>query len=192
MNSTNQHEKSVLLVMDAQVATLQTIPNLEPILHNISNVIHEARANGIPIILVKVGFRSGYHEVHANNTVFSGIKETGSLFLENHASGDWHPDLPSEKNDIVVTKKRISAFAGSDLAILLRSLKAETLIITGFWTSGVVLSTVCEAFDMDYKITVIANCCGDADEETHNFLVNKILPMRATIAEADNWNTLTD
>ena len=192
MNTTNQREKSVLLVMDAQVATLQTIPNLDPILQNISKVIQEARANGIPIIFVKVGFRSGYHEVHANNTVFSGIKSTGSLFLDNHVSGNLHPDLPSEKNDIVVTKKRISAFAGSDLAILLRSLKAETLLITGFWTSGVVLSTVCEAFDMDYKITVIENCCGDADEETHKFLVTKILPMRATIAEADNWDILTD
>jgi nicotinamidase-related amidase len=186
-----KHEKCVLLVMDAQVATLQAIPNLEPILLNISNVIHEARASGIPIILVKVGFRVGYHEVHANNTVFSGIKQSGSLFLENHASGNWHPDLPSEETDIVVTKKRISAFAGSDLAILLRSLKAETLIMTGFWTSGVVLSTVREAFDMDYKITVIANCCGDADEETHAFLVNKILPIHATIVEANNWNTLT-
>ena len=192
MKPNKQHEKSVLLVMDAQVATLQSIPNPEPILHNISNVIHEARANGIPIIFVKVGFRSGYHEVHANNAVFSGIKESGTFFLENHPSGDLHPDLPAEKNDIVVTKKRISAFAGSDLAILLRSLKAETLIMTGFWTSGVVLSTVCEAFDMDYKIIVIANCCGDADEEKHNFLVNKILPMRATIAEANNWNTLTN
>jgi len=45
---------------------------------------------------------------------------------------------------------------------------------------------------MDYKIIVIANCCGDADEETHNFLVNKILPMRATIAETDNWNKMTN
>src|ERR1700754_1649475 len=95
MNATNQHERSVLLVMDAQVTTLQTIPDLEPILQNISKVIREARAHGIPIVFVKVGFRSGYHEVHANNTVFSGIKATGSLFLENHASGDLHSDLPS-------------------------------------------------------------------------------------------------
>ncbi len=44
----------------------------------------------------------------------------------------------------MVTKKRVSAFAGSDLEVVLRSLEVDSLVLTGIATSGVVLSTTAQ------------------------------------------------
>lgn len=78
----------------------------------------------------------------------------------------------------VVTKFRISAFAGSDLEVILRSRKIETLVLSGISTSGVVLSTLREAADKDYRLIVLSDACLDADPEVHCVLMNKVFPVR--------------
>jgi nicotinamidase-related amidase len=52
-----------------------------------------------------------------------------------------HPGVVPQPGDIVVTKRRVSAFSGSDLDAVLRSLDVDSLVLTGIATSGVVLST---------------------------------------------------
>jgi nicotinamidase-related amidase len=87
----------------------------------------------------------------------------------------------------VVTKKRVSAFAGSDLQVVLRAQGIEELILTGIATSGVVLSTLRAAADMDYRLTVIADCCADRDDEVHRVLTTKVFPRQADVVSADEW-----
>lgn len=181
------HNHLVLLIMDAQNKVLEWVPNPGTILTNINKAINAARSANIPVIYVKVSFREGYHEIHTNNEAFSNMKQSGKLFLENHESADIHTAVQPLDSDVIVVKKRVSAFSGSDLEIILRSLKAENLVITGFFTSGVVLSTVREACDKDFKLTVIADCCGDADDETHDFLVKKIFPAQAMVMNTKEW-----
>lgn len=67
---------------------------------------------------------------------------------------------------MIVTQKRGSAFAGSNLELILRSKGIRHLVLTGIATSGMVLSTLREA-DKDFQITVLADCCADGDEEVH-------------------------
>jgi nicotinamidase-related amidase len=89
--------------------------------------------------------------------------------------------------EVVVTKKRVSAFAGSDLQVVLRAQGIEELILTGIATSGVVLSTLRAAADMDYRLTVIADCCADRDDEVHRVLTTKVFPRQADVVSADEW-----
>ena len=89
------------------------------------------------------------------------------------ASGAIHPALGPESGDVVVTKRRVSAFAGTDLEIILRAKEIETLVLFGIATSGVVLSTLLEASDRDYRIAVVTDCCADLDAYNRN-------PPRAT------------
>jgi isochorismate hydrolase len=86
--------------------------------------------------------------------------------------------------EIVVTKHRVSAFAGTDLDLMLRANGIETLILTGIVTSGVVLSTLRHAADADYRLLVVGDCCSDRDEETHRVLLEKVFPRQATITTA--------
>jgi nicotinamidase-related amidase len=61
------------------------------------------------------------------------------------------------------------------------------LVRVGFCPSGVVLSTVREAADLDYRITVLADLCLDADEEVHRVLTEKVFPRQATVIDSTQW-----
>jgi nicotinamidase-related amidase len=81
----------------------------------------------------------------------------------------------------------VSAFTGSDLEVMLRSFEIKHLVLCGISTSGVVLSTVREAADKDYRITVLSDCCADRDEEVHRVLTTKIFPRQAEVITLEEW-----
>jgi nicotinamidase-related amidase len=87
----------------------------------------------------------------------------------------------------VVTKRRVSAFTGSDLDVVLRGLGAGTLVLTGIATSGVVLSTLRQAADLDCGLTVLADACLDADPEVHRVLTGKVFPRQAEVSTVAQW-----
>jgi nicotinamidase-related amidase len=87
----------------------------------------------------------------------------------------------------VVTKKRVSAFAGSDLETVLRRRAVDHLVLTGIATSGVVLSTLRQAADLDYRLTVLADGCLDGDPEVHRVLTEKIFPRQAEVSTVAGW-----
>jgi nicotinamidase-related amidase len=88
---------------------------------------------------------------------------------------------------MVITKRRVSAFTGSDLEVVLRGQGIQHLVLTGIATSGVVLSTLREAADKDFQLSVIADCCADADEEVHRVLTSKVFPRQAEVINLDQW-----
>ena len=81
----------------------------------------------------------------------------------------------------------VSAFAGTDLDMILRAKDIDTLILFGIATSGVVQSTVLHAADADYRLVVIKDCCADLDTEVHACLVDKIFPRQATVLSATEF-----
>ncbi len=88
-----------------------------------------------------------------------------------------------------MTKRRVSAFTGSDLEVLLRGLGAGTLVLAGIATSGVVLSTLRQAADMDYRLIVLEDACLDADPEVHRVLTQKVFPRQADVTTVAAWAT---
>jgi nicotinamidase-related amidase len=62
-----------------------------------------------------------------------------------------------------------------------------SLALGGIATSGVVLSTVREAADRDYEITVLEDLCLDADDEVHRVLTEKVFPRQADVTSSPNW-----
>ena len=89
----------------------------------------------------------------------------------------------------MVTKRRVSAFSGSDLEVVLRAQDISHLALCGIATSGVVLSTLREAADKDYQLTVLADCCVDSDEEVQRVLLTKVFPRQAEVIEVAAWRT---
>lgn len=145
----------------------------------VKGVIAAARKASIPVIFVVVGFRPGHPEISPANRGFSALKQSGRL-VNPRVLAVLEP-LPEEP---VTVKKRVSAFAGSDLEVLLRGCGAKHLILCGISTSGVVLSTVRAAADMDFELTIVADCCADGDAEVHDLLLHKVLPRQARVVDA--------
>ncbi|HEV9036060.1 MAG TPA: isochorismatase family cysteine hydrolase [Puia sp.] len=180
---------TALLVMDIQTMTMQRLGDgAETPIAAINRAIAAARAAGIPVIYVVVGFRKGFPEIGPSNKSFSVIRQAGAIpGLEDPVIVD--PAVKPQPGDIVVTKRRVSAFAGSDLEVILRARRIEHLVLSGFATSGVVLSTLREAADKDYRLSVLSDACADLDEEVHTVLMNKVFPRQAEVMKAAEWAT---
>jgi len=176
---------SALLVMDMQKGITERLKDSAPLLSRVSKTIQAARLHNIPVLYVVIGFREGYPEVSPNNQNFSALK-SGNLFRSGNPVV--HPDIAPLEGDIIITKKRVSAFAGSDLEIVLRAQQINHLVLTGISTSGVVLSTLREAADKDYKLTVLSDGCEDSrDEEVHRVLTTKVFPWQAEVITCAEW-----
>lgn len=81
----------------------------------------------------------------------------------------------------------MSAFAGTDLEMILRAKDVRTLVLFGIATSGVVLSTLLEASDADYEPAIVADCCADMNADLHAALVTHLFPRRGTVITADEF-----
>jgi nicotinamidase-related amidase len=177
-----------LLIMDMQTAIVNRLPDSKELIGNVAKAIAHARDKKIPVIYVVVGFRKGAPEISANNKGFTANKNIMSTNME-----EWmkiHPLILPLAEEILVTKRRVSAFTGSDLEVVLRAGRIQHLVLSGIATSGVVLSTVREAADKDYRITVLADCCADVDEEVHRVLTTKVFPRQADVLALEDWQKI--
>jgi nicotinamidase-related amidase len=183
----NHNSKTALLVMDVQNGIVSNLEeNKEEALTTYQKVIMAARQHAIPVIFIRVGFSEGYPEISPKNKRFSGILKYGGMTVLDEAT-QIHESVKPEVNEVVVTKYRISAFAGSNLEIILRSQQIDTLVLSGISTSGVVLSTLREAADKDFQLKVLADACFDTNKEVHHVLMDKVFPSQADVLNVQDW-----
>jgi nicotinamidase-related amidase len=186
LSNTQTHSRMALLVMDMQVGIVTRFAQASDVLTPTNTAITAARAASIPVIYVVVGFRPGFPEISPRNKSFSATKQRSSSSTPMFTP-EIHPAIAPLPTDIVVTKRRVSAFSGSDLEVVLRAQDVSHLVLCGIATSGVVLSTLREAADKDYQLTVLADCCVDSDEEVQRVLLSKVFPRQAEVVQASEW-----
>jgi len=177
--------KTALLVMDVQNAIVKNFP-ADNLLTQLPAAVEAARRADIPVLFVGVKFRPGHPEVSMNNKMWAGVAANNGL-LEGSDGTQFAAGLTPQRGDVVVTKRRVSAFAGSDLDTILRSKGITHIVLSGISTSGVVLSTVRLASDMDYRITVLEDGVVDNDEELHRLLVTTLFPRQADVCRIADW-----
>jgi nicotinamidase-related amidase len=179
-------DHAVLLVMDYQPAILESVAGADALLTRTADAIATARRHGVSIGYVRVAFvDSDYASIPATNKSFSALAGGGGFPADSPQSAV-HERVAPEPGDIVVRKTRVGAFSTSDLDAQLRERGVDNLILAGVSTSGVVLSTVRDGADRDYRIFVLADGCADRDDEVHRVLTEKVFPRQAwviTIAE---------
>ncbi|MFZ0761360.1 MAG: isochorismatase family cysteine hydrolase [Candidatus Sulfotelmatobacter sp.] len=183
---------SAVLCMDYQTAIVSTYAKGEnkdqDLLPRAARVLSQARASGLTVIYVQVGFRPNFPEISARNAAFSAIKNSPQY--QHMLAGPGaaiHPSVAPQGDDVIVTKHRVGAFAGTDLEMILGAKDIDTLILFGISTSGVVLSTLRHAADADYGLIVIRDCCADLDAEVHACLMDKVFPRQATIVSTGDF-----
>lgn len=179
-------QNTTLLVMDMQSAILGMLPGADSIVNNVARAIATARQKNIPVIYVVVGFRKGTPEINMNNKGFAASKERFAN-IDPEEFLKIHPAVAPKEGEVTTVKRRVCAFTGSDLEVILRAKGTQHLVLTGVATSGVVLSTVREAADKDYRLTVLSDGCADGDEEVHSILTTKVFPRQADVVTVDEW-----
>ena len=179
--------KTALVLLDLQKSFLDPFKDGKvSYLSRVSEAIKAARTAGINIIYIKTCFRPGHPEISQRNLIAAKVASFGGA-VEGDPSVDISPEIAPLERDIVVTKRRVSAFSGTDLECVLRGLNIDSLVLAGIATSGAVLSTVRQAADLDYSITVVGDLCFDADPEVHRVLVEKVFPRQASVLSTEQW-----
>jgi nicotinamidase-related amidase len=177
---------TALLVMDFQRGVVDRLGD-NGVLDAARKAVDHARSVGTTVIYVRVAFRPGYPEIAGSNSRFAAIAASEADFTEHAAATAIVDDFAPRADEPVVVKRRVSAFTGSDLEVLLRGRGVRSLVLAGISTSGVVLSTLREAADRDYELTVLADACADGDAEVHEVLTGKVFPQQANVLTVDEW-----
>ncbi len=113
--------RTAILAMDFQSIVVNNYFAESAAPKNMATAIGLGRAAGATIVFVTVGFREGYPEISDRNPVFAGFKGSGGAFVEGSDGYEIHPDLGARSDDLVVIKRRMGAFAHTDLDLLLRT-----------------------------------------------------------------------
>jgi nicotinamidase-related amidase len=177
---------AALLIMDVQQGIVDRFASDDAYLSRLASAISAARAAGIRLIYVTVAFRPGYPEVSEHNRSFAAVARTGRFTDADPAIGV-PPEVAPAPGEVTVRKRRVSAFAGSDLEVVLRAQGVQHLVLAGIATSGVVLSTLRQAADLDYRLTVLSDGCLDGDPEVQRVLLEKVFPRQAGVTTIADW-----
>lgn len=180
--------KSALLLMDFQNAIVGMVGEAGPaLLERASRARAAARTMGMAVMHVRVAFTDAdYAAISPRNKSFAALGKSRFL-TDGTQPAAIHDALTPMADEEVFTKHRVGAFSTTDLASRLAARGIDTLLLTGIATSGVVLSTLRDAADADYRLFVIADCCADADAEVHRVLIEKVFPRQADVIGVDGF-----
>jgi len=159
-------KNTALICVDLQAGafTGEGIPlvGTDEMLPKVKKVLAAARQAKIPIVHFK--------EVHRKEMVDFGRELDGAEpihCLETWASTDYYWELAPIEGEFALAKRRYSCFVGTDLEILLRGLKVDTLLLIGMMTNVCVHYTAADAHQKDYHFHVIEDCCAGSDWDAH-------------------------
>lgn len=176
--------RSALIVGDLQVGIVDNYPFARAVVPAVAELVTRARAAGVLIVFVRTAFRANGLDVPGEP--FATFFRAGEHFHEGSRGTEVALDVTAD--DVVILKRRTSAFAGTDLELVLRARGVDALALTGVATSAMVAATLYDASDRGYGLTVLRDGCADHDPEVHELLVDKVFRGRgAEILTCAQW-----
>ena len=160
-------KRPALLVIDMQHdfidpdAPVTCAPIAQRALPDISRIVESARRAGVPIFYTQGLARPDLSDVGLWKSV---ARREGRVQVEGTRGAEIIEELAPQEGDIVIRKRRPSAFFNTELDVFLRAFKIDTLIVTGASMSGCVRATIVDAFSRDIHVIVPRQCVIDRTE----------------------------
>lgn len=160
--------KTALLIVDVMVAYLEEASPLfmetaEAARQSNVRLVEAARRAGMPVIFTNVSFQAG----GADGGVFYRKVPMLKNFDAGSPRGAFPDGLEPQAGELVVTKQYASAFFGTSLAATLTAMGVDTLLITGYSTSGCVRATGVDAMQHGFIPLIVREACADRHEGPH-------------------------
>lgn len=144
-----------------------------------------ARASGIPVVFTRVE----YDLNGSNGGQFFRKVPALRNFIAGRPMAEFVPDLMPLPGDLLITKQYPSGFFATPLASLLTTLKIDTVVITGFSTSGCVRATALDALQFGFVPFVVADACADRADGPHEA---NLFDLKSKYAEIVSSETAAD
>jgi len=168
---------SALIIGDLQRGITSSFEFTRQVVPPLTKLLPHARAAGLLVVFVHTAFRVNRADLPPGNALFDSFFAIGDVFHEGAPGTEI--DLPRHADDVVILKRRASAFAGTDLELVLRVRAVDSIVVSGVATSAMVAATCYDAADRGYRVTVLRDGCADADPAVHDFFMDKVFPGRA-------------
>jgi nicotinamidase-related amidase len=178
------------LFLDYEVDIVAMVPNSTAKTYFLNQscrwleAVRTSGRNSTQIISARVGFRPGYPDVSCRNKFLSPVKNA-DILIDGTPGTNFYPGFEPKSNEIQFHRSRVSAAYNSELLTLLDSQCIKTVVLTGLFTSIVILSTTRQLADMDFTIYIVQDAVIDPDPTVNEFLFDKILPVQANILTFD-------
>lgn len=172
-------KKTALLAVDLQKGILGLVPGAEAVIPNAAKAVDFAREKQFLLIHVGLGFSAGHPEIPDTESRFKRAKDH-NFFVKGTRSAEFYR-ATTRPGDRIIYKQRVSALSEIGLHLLPRARGIENLVFFGIATSGITLSTLRRAPDLDFRSVVLHDACFDGDPEVHGVLVEKVFPTQATV-----------
>ena len=175
--------RTALVLMDFQPAVLGAVTESDTaaLVANAERALTWARSAGLTVAHVRVAFQDAdYRAIPQRNRAFAPL-QGGGMMADGSPECEIVESLRPQGDEIVVRKTRFGSFSTTNLSSLLREAGIESLILAGISTSGVVLSTVRDAADQDFRIYVLADACADGNPHVHSLLTEAVFPHQAYV-----------
>jgi len=183
-------KRTALLAMDFQNGVVGMAPEPDALLERVRGAIAAVRAAGGTIGYVRVAFtEDDWAAVPETNKGFSRLAEARGMHDEDAAT-QIDERIAPEDGDIVVRKTRVGGMSTTDLHEQLTGRGVDTLVLTGISTSGVVLSTLVDAVDRDYRVIVLSDGVADRRADVHEVLLNSYFPARGYVIDSTALRSL--
>jgi nicotinamidase-related amidase len=183
--------KAALLLMDFQNAIVGMAGEQGvPLLERAAKARVAAKSAGMAVMHVRVAFGDAdYAAISPRNKGFSAL--AGRRFLtDGSPEAEISAALAPAADEEVFTKKRVGALSTTNMGERLQARDIDTLVLCGIATSGVVLSTLRDSADSDYRLLVISDCCADMDAEVHCVLIEKVFPRQADVMDLESFTRM--
>ena len=143
------------------------VERLRGIIPAVERVAHASRAAHIPIFASKftIYLSPGGAPLGLDHIVKARPFLLHEGFRLRAPGHELIPELP--RPDYELDKPRFSAFHGTSLEVLLRSLGVDTVVLTGIVTHGGVEATARDAMIRDFSVVILEDCVAAFDEELH-------------------------
>jgi nicotinamidase-related amidase len=169
---------AALVVGDLQVGITRDFSFSRGVLAPVAALLPRARAAGVLPVFIRTALRRNRADLADTNPMITAFFDAGETFREGAPDTEIDPALGPAPGDVTVLKRRTSAFAGTDLDLVLRARGIDEIVLTGVATSAMVAATAYDAADRDYRVTVLHDGCADADAELHRVFVESVFPAR--------------
>ncbi len=157
-------KKPVLIVIDMVRDFLESwnAGRKESLVHSINELVGIMRSAGCPVIWVRQEFepdlRDAYPEMRAKG-IHITIKGTPGCEILS--------ELAFAASDVVIVKKRYSAFYGTSLDETLARFKPDAIILAGINTHACIRTTAIDAYQRDWPVVLAVECIDSYDQEHH-------------------------
>lgn len=141
-----------LIVVDLQrwfleVGSDEKLANVSVLIKKANELIRHFEAEGLPIIKIQT-----VHKADRSTWNLWALENNTGRLIEGTREAEYSPDIYSAKNEILITKTRLSAFLRTNLEEKLRKMGCTEVVICGYSTDNCVGQTAIDAYEHDFKV----------------------------------------